>query len=68
VDDNALPDWIEIAKLVLAAPNAADGMDALLNRYDEDELPLEALMEALRALALPGASSSVARARAAANR
>jgi hypothetical protein len=44
------PDWMEIAKLVLAAPHAADEMDALLNRYDAGELPLETLMEALRAL------------------
>ena len=53
MNDLPLPDWMEIAKLVLTAPNALGEADARLNRYDAGDLPLEGLMETLRALALP---------------
>ena len=43
--------WTEIARLLAAAPCAIEEAEVLLDRYDAGELPGEALMEALRALA-----------------
>jgi hypothetical protein len=43
--------WIEIARLLAAAPHAITEAEVLLDRYDAGELSGEALMEALRALA-----------------
>jgi hypothetical protein len=48
------PNWMQIAKLVFAAPHATDEAEALLNRYDAGELPLEVLMDELRVLGAPG--------------
>jgi hypothetical protein len=44
------PDWMEIARLILAAPHAADEVDVLLVLYEHGRLPLEALEHSLRAL------------------
>ena len=46
------PDWMEIARLILAAPHAADEVDVLLVLYEHGRLPLEALEHSLRALAV----------------
>jgi hypothetical protein len=46
------PDWIEIARLIVAAPHAADEVDVLLVLFEHGRLPLEALEHSLRALAV----------------
>ena len=44
--------WIEVAKLLAAAPHATAEAEVLLDRYDAGELSAAALIEALRALAV----------------
>jgi hypothetical protein len=53
-EDEAAPltDWMEIARLILAAPHAADEVDVLLLLFEQGRLPLEALEHSLRALAV----------------
>jgi hypothetical protein len=51
-EGGANPDWMEIARLILAAPHAADEVDVLLVLYENGRLPLEALEHSLRALAV----------------
>lgn len=53
IDEGAAsPDWMEIARLILAAPHAAEEVDVLLVLYERGRLPLEALEHSLRALAV----------------
>jgi hypothetical protein len=53
IDEGATsPDWMAIARLILAAPHAADEVDVLLLLYEHGRLPLEALEHSLRALAV----------------
>ncbi len=47
-----LTDWMEIARLILAAPHASDEVDVLLALFEQGRLPLEALEHSLRALAV----------------
>lgn len=51
-EDAPSTDWMEIARLILAAPHAADEVDVLLTLYEHGRLPLEALEHALRTLAV----------------
>jgi hypothetical protein len=52
--DEAAPhtDWMEIARLILAAPHASDEVDVLLVLFEQGRLPLEALEHSLRTLAV----------------
>jgi hypothetical protein len=45
-------DWLELAKLIRLAPHAVDEVDALLTLYDAERMPIEALKQSLRALAV----------------
>lgn len=43
--------WIEVARLLAAAPHALSEAEVLLDRYDAGQLSADALIEALRTLA-----------------
>jgi hypothetical protein len=43
-------DWMDIARLIVAAPHASDEVDVLLVLFEQGRLPLEALEHSLKAL------------------
>ena len=51
-DASPVPDWMEIARLILAAPHASDEVDVLLGLFEQGRLPLEALEHSLKTLAV----------------
>ena len=51
-DAAPVTDWMDIARLILAAPHASDEVDVLLVLFEQGRLPLEALEHSLRALSV----------------